>query len=516
MTFHSTKSRKRYKQKTTTNKKETKRKKKNNSKTNKKKKSQSRKSIRGGIRGGEVQMSMITDAPKTTATSEFIQCFPSNLEKVEKAISQYSGIHSIDMTIANEFISNQISPIRRQAAQDLIDNTHYITLKEIDTIIKTLVQKLFAENDTVHHSSTIYVVTGNVEKSSYFLTVLAFKYISQQYLAKKYIFIKTLTNDLLDEIGNIPILFIDDVSYSGSQLSDLLNNIYYNYVVVGKKAPPNIYILLAALNHVSEKKLSEVPYDIFPSIKPKPRFTPERKPSPFKLIYLPERVYEPLIYKLGIERYLNLLLCFSTFTAGDFLPIVSIYLDHKLADPVSTLTTALSYGPIMPNNLHYQGLADSDQIIFNGSFVKAYDEIKMNPLVESFNKSNGTSFKPNMIGYFIFNKFVSLDKPDKTGSPFITFKPFINICNKNPGLLSNITDPEIIHFDYFLFLAPEGCISGEFCSKDNGSIQDYAGVLDKKDAKEKLEQLVKIHNKINNYRCPETWYKNGPHQMTCS
>jgi len=58
----------------------------------------------------------------------FIRCYDSNLEKIQQALTQYSGRHSIDRANANLFIENQLSDVRKQAARDLIENTIYILL----------------------------------------------------------------------------------------------------------------------------------------------------------------------------------------------------------------------------------------------------------------------------------------------------------------------------------------------------------------------------------------------------
>jgi hypothetical protein len=452
----------------------------------------------------------------------FTKCFDNNLNKVETAIQQFSGKHSIDMTIANEFISSQISPIRRQAAKDLIDNTIYITLEEIDTIIEKLVDKLYTEYPDINSSNNIYIVTGNIKKSSYFLSVLALKYIRAKQYKEPFKFIESINPQILEEIGNNPIIMIDDVSYSGSQLSEQLNKTYYDTVITGKKSPPNIYILLAALNDISKQKLSKVP------ITKVSKVYDEFAVSPFKLLYLEERLYEPLIYKLGIERYFNMVLFFSTFSAISNVPFVSIYLDHKLADEVSTFTTTLLYGQVIPNNAFLNNLYDNDCLLFDTSY-KDFDINKINTLLTEFNSSNRTTFKSNQyksIGDYVLKKLIKNDIPDKQGLPYLSFKPFINTCNTNPNLLQNIQDPEIINFDYFLFIMPEGCVEGNDCSLDFDPTNCYKILLamdigqedteqGKNLAKEKLNNAIMISKKINSYRCPQTWYKKGQFEMTC-
>ena len=445
---------------------------------------------------------------------KFLNCFDENLKKIEDAIQTFSGKHSIDTKIANEFISSQISPIRRHAAEDLVNNTIYITLDEISNIIEKLIDKLYLEFQDINNSDKIYLVTGNIKKSSYFLSVLALKYIKVKQYKEPHKFIEVLTPELFEEIGNNPIIMIDDVSYTGSQLSNQLNQIYYDIVVMKKKTPPNIYVLLAALNDISKQKLS-----IVPTSKIINKYYDKFIESPFKLLYLNERLYEALIYKLGIERYLNMTLLFSTFSAVNYVPYVSIYLDHKLADDVSTFNTTLTYGQIIPNNINFNKLINNDILLFDKSY-KEFDGEMINKLLNTFNKDNMTNFSAinfKTIGSYILEKLVKQDEKykDKDGVSHLTFKPFINTCNTNPKLLENISDNEVVDFDYFLFMIPEGCLEGNNnCSIDSSGIDSYKYLMFDEENRD-LNKNIIISNKIHGFRCPETWYKNGEFEMSC-
>ena len=187
----------------------------------------------------------------------FIKCFDENIDKIKKAITRYSGIHRIDPHIAEEFINEQVSDVRKQAARDLIENTIYITLEEVDNIIETLIIKLYTEHN-LNAEENIYIYVGQPEKSFYFLSVLALYYILKHNF-KEPIYIKHINDDMFDEIGTSPFIIIDDVSYSGTQLSNMLNHIYYSRVIKEKKDAPNIFVLLLALNDFSKTALEQVP-----------------------------------------------------------------------------------------------------------------------------------------------------------------------------------------------------------------------------------------------------------------
>ena len=223
-------------------------------------------------------------------------------------------------------------------------------------------------------------------------------------------------------------------------------------------------------------------------------------------------------------------LLFSTFSAINYVPYVSIYLDHKLADEVSTFTTTLLYGQVIPNNASLNNLYDNDCLLFDIPIPYTdFDIDTINTLLSDFNDSNSTTFNSNQykrIGAYVLNKLVENDISDKSGLPYMRFKPFINTCNTNPNLLQNIQDTEIINYDYFLFIMPESCVEEDGCPLDVEATGMYKLVLGmdigeekteqgKKSAKEKLNNAIVTSKKINSYRCPETWYKKGQFEMTC-
>jgi hypothetical protein len=466
-------------------------------------KRKSRRKSRRNKRGGELD-------------GQFIRCYDENLAKIEAAILTMSGKHSIDKELARQFIALQTSKIRQDAAQDLIDNTVYITLKEIDEIMAQLVDRFYAdpaikefyEKDGDH---TVYLYTGNSNKSNYFLGVLAYKYMRKD--AGPIKFVKSMNDELYDIVGTNPILIIDDVSYSGSQLSDMLNAIFYRRVIVSKQTTPSIYVLLTALNEVSKSRLSRVP-QLFTD-----GYYDKYTVSPFKLIYLEDRLYKPLLYILGIEKYINMLTFFSPMTSHTFTPIVSIYLDHKMADPLSTFTQSLMYGPIIPNGIFNEEIMlVEDQFMPPGAFDMVYDSQEVSKLISKFNTENGTTFKTlgsvpttKDIVRFIHEKLIESDSKPTRGQTNLGFVPFLNTCNT--VILENIHDTEIIKSDYFLFMLPEGCLEGgKECSMPvPGYVEVFYGDMDPVVRSE----MIRIHKKINRYRCPKSWYKDGQYQMTC-
>lgn len=446
----------------------------------------------------------------------FLLCYDSNLLKIRSAINKYSGQHYIDPTISQQFIDDQLTEVRRQAARDLIENTIYITLQDVSDIIKDLIIKLYGENSALSsEESDIYMFTGNPNKSFYFISILALSHIRELGFKQPKYFITSLDNEVFDQIGNNPLLIFDDVSYSGSQLSEMLNKIYYERVIEKGRECPSIFILLIALNHFSKRKLEKVPIKKF--ISRHRSFFNEFTTSPFKLLYLEDRLYTPLIINLGIERYFYLNLFFSLYTQDH--PYVSIYLDHKLADAISTYKSALMYGPIVPSNYNYTDIFSD----FYDCTPKELTSDEIITLVNKFNSENDSSIKPNTNNprdcgnfvNFLLKKLSTLEpKSDLLNMNInqIHFKPFINGCNTNQALIDNINDPDIINYDYSLFMAPIGCIEGKDCQANFFNFEDYIDEYFKINDK---ATAIRISNKINNIACPISWYKEGEFEMTC-
>ena len=440
--------------------------------------------------------------------NNFVRCYPENLTKVMKAISQFSGTHSINREKVEQFINDQLTNVRKQAARDLIENTTYITLEETSQIVERLIIRLYTENN-LNEAQNIYFYSGIPSKSFYFLSILALYYIRKNGFKEPTHFIKHLEPELFTEIGNAPLIILDDVAYSGSQLSKMINSIYFDLVIKNKRDPPNIFILLTGLNDFSKGRLEKVPTKVVRNTEL--NFIP----TPFKLIFLPERLYRPLINIIGIERYFYINIFFSIYTPGT--PLISTYLDHKIADTVSTYKKALIYGPIIPSNFD---LTKFFTVVDDSHFYEFISENDMDlpTLINDFNSSNSTNFTTTNLEYlneFLVNKLMKSEEQiiNKQSAPNIQFRPFINGCKDNEKLISNINDPEIRNLDYLLFMAPDDCIKGRCKSIDTIRSTTLEEIVESSQIPK--QKAIEISDKINNFSCPESWYKSGEFQMTC-
>lgn len=441
--------------------------------------------------------------------TDFLRCYENNLANIMRAVEEYSGKHAIDHSLSALFIENQLSDVRKQAASDLVENTIYITLAETLQIIEALILKLYGMVEIIS-ADNIYIYSGVENKSSYFLAVLALYYI-KKHSFKEPIFIKDLNLNVFDTIGDAPLIMLDDAAYSASQLSKLVNNIYYNRVIKQKLNPPNIFIVLLALNDFSKNKLSKVPTEM--SGKNILKYTN----SPFKLIYLDDRLYQPIILKIGIERYFYINFFFSLYTQSQ--PYISLYFDHKLADDASTYKKPLLYGPIVPSNYNVERVIEQTQLYSHMQYYFiSYDmgDDEYEKLLSKFNKENKTTITGSKVNVknirdildFLLNKLKATDICKETVET-ISFYPFINNCKENHTLIDNISDNNIINYEYLLFMVPE------YCSGEPGITKGCSVPTDMIPENADIPENVAISNKINSIICPYTWYKKGLLEMKC-
>jgi hypothetical protein len=406
--------------------------------------------------------------------ADFKRCYDANLNKILTAITTYSGIHTIDENVSRQFIETQLTPMRRKAARDLIENTIYITLEEINELTRYLIIELYK---TLNPDDTVYFYTGQVHKSNYFINVLALYHIRDLGYKDPVFYINSPPN-FFKYIEKSPIIMIDDVSYSGSQMAGFLSK-YYQW---GRK--DNIYILLIALNAYSLHNLSSVYKNKMVKI-----------PTPYKFIYHPNRFYPTLFETLGMTDYITLNLLFSFWVS----PVISLYMDHKIADPISTYKFALMYGPIIPSNY-----ATSRDFI-----NEMYDIQSMNQnvtVIEIMAKIFSLNLKLSDIISSVKNIMQNIIEDEMTISTpraYVEFFPFIRGCNQS-GTLKDII--KSIRFNKILYI--------ELLCQDD---EMFEGIIEKY-PEYKQRVLREIYDYVygdENYSCPISWYKKGEYKIEC-
>ena len=411
---------------------------------------------------------------------DFVKCFPNNIKKIKKALTSISGTHALNTQNVDNFIQNQLTQMRKDAAQDLIDNTHYITLQDVFDIVEKLVLKVY-ENDFSKYENLIMYV-GEKNKSFYFISIIALYFIQKHKLRTPTHFIKTIDDYILIKCGGNPIFIFDDVSYSGSQLATMLGNIYYEHVIKQQQTPPNLYIQLVALNSYSLFKLEQVPTKRIGKKNINLEFTK----TPFQINYIPERLYTPIIDKIGFERYFKMALFFSPFSALDLVPVVSIYLDHKLADDVSTFTNTLMYGPIVPD-IDFEIIHENDATPPTHE-LEFYKTLRGNN-IDEFQKT-------------FYRVLEEVNKDKSTSSSKLSFYPLIQNCKSDLVVekLKSFPVEKDIYKTYLMFVLPINCLENDdTCAFSSSWIYNIKNSISSK--------IINMRKKITNENCPFAWYK---------
>lgn len=152
----------------------------------------------------------------------FLDLYDQYLEKILYAVENYSGKHSINMEKAEEWINRQPFPEAQQAARNIIKHTKYVTMIDVYNNIESLVlnqyKTLLEKNEK--KDKKIIMIVGKQNKSFFFLSVLAVYFMKKHGLRIPDEFHSTFI-DFNTNKTDIIICF-DDMSYTGSQMGDML------------------------------------------------------------------------------------------------------------------------------------------------------------------------------------------------------------------------------------------------------------------------------------------------------
>ena len=250
-----------------------------------------------------------------------------NFNIIRKINEQISGTHEIDQEKAKLWIDSQITERRRNAAKNLIDNTKYVTFDEIFYYIFNVLMDIRSNLKT----NKVYMYVGNDKtKSNYFISIIGAYYLINNFELTP-IFINDINIDILNEIKNDSLIILDDMMYSGKQMSQLLENIYITAFVNDIKLN-NVYIGVVGVTSNSKTRLEKITLStstrkiLKDHLKINFRDIPYYCEFPYKLFY--GFKVKGLDETLSINEFLDILYYFSPFTTGD--PKVSIYFDHKI------------------------------------------------------------------------------------------------------------------------------------------------------------------------------------------
>jgi hypothetical protein len=398
-----------------------------------------------------------------TSTAKFIDHYTG---RIDDLLSMPSGTHAPDPAKLAAWVAAQASPRRRAAAQTLADNIRYITHTTLIKYCKSLITQMYTDPEKpIPEENALKWFVGPSSKSAYFIAILCYHFAKESgYRLPDLIMTEEFD---LDDCVNSTIFYIDDMSYSGSQIYQLLQKIHIaaakrNPLYVEKKKPINMNVIkgipvdlrvgACVLSERAQKQLETFNY------KHTERSHGARGkipiPNPFKR-YVVE-VLPDLKRILDPQTYADCVIFFSPYRD----PSCICYFDHKLADTNSTFTYVLRFGIVPPTILDYK-------------FIYIHYDRKL-------------SFT---------NPYENQDKEicDKTIEE-TQFIPFINGCTPPPLQLKARLSSLPYHI---LMMNP----SGKLYDGKNLVYHDYF-------VNTSNTELFNYKNSVE-LRCPHSWYKNS-------
>ena len=493
------------------------------------------------------------------------------LKEILHNIETYSGTHSINIDKANQWIAAQPTKESKLAAQKIIDTTVYVTYNEtyylIEKLVKTEYKKLIKTNSKSGVSDNkIYMFIGENNDSNYFISILALYFIKQNGFREPEKYFEKLPSENYIEDYNTTLLYFDDMSYSGGQIIDNITKIYkliilnkicefmditfnlkilvnekivnkfqyilqiintfyaqknkieneiikyqkqmYKYINTAKYC--KIVYLLLGINRLSTERIENI--DLLPLIKK--YIYPFFDRLQIKTIILFKLKYKikyakqyPIIDDLCTQEELFYMSYFFSFGRT---PVVSLYYDHKIANPSSTFLRALNFGPIVPNNfdianywLPFKSIMTDEgyENAINGS--NSYNFLKYVSLIVKFYKNIEISDKIKQ----------DINKPVK-------FIPFINNCYDIENMLNNSLIKELNYLQLIsnvtniLYLPKPSLLITNNFKPVNDSKQPFISFVDllylkyKNDVK-KINKILRFFiNTTLEIPCNLSFYKN--------
>lgn len=292
---------------------------------------------------------------------------------------------------------------RQHAAKDYCKHIHYFPHDQFRADLIALYETLPKEN-------TYYIIEEN--KSSEYIAYLLYAYdpsIADRLIylystAKEYEMYEQYIADFIhlfnetEEDEPVHFVLLDDISYSSSQSLNILIKLLHIFHLIALqfvKNPPNTSITrMTLINTYYSRKLQEL-FDIrfhmaFVYITEKAqailtgkqRYHPfdslQTTPIPFELTHHYPNVIPSLRKQVGDERFKDIAAYFgypSHYGEQESGPDCIVYLDHKIADAVSTLGMPLLTGRTAPGG---QNVRNYEKTHANTSLSWQFERMKNN------------------------------------------------------------------------------------------------------------------------------------------
>jgi hypothetical protein len=375
---------------------------------------------------------------------DYLNVYNTNIQNILQQKDLISGSHHLNMEKVNLWINSQLTERRRKAAKNLIDNTHYITFNELFEDIRNAVIQIYSK---LNLNQDIYMFIGRNNKSSFYFIGMIALYFIKLLNYKIPIFITGFK-------AGVQNIVFDDVSYTGGQFE----------VILSWDSPflSHIYFGLSGMTEKAKIRLENL------------KFLEETHINIVNIYVFPQKTFKNLNEILNKQDYYDLIYYFSPYTNG--LTNISLYLDIKIADAVSTFLKVLNYGPVLPLNLNYNYDLLKNSFIINEQIATGF-----------MNEKDFEKYYDDIIKEESNNVILKKESYNK-----IFYIPFIQNCESN--VLKIIKESNIT---YNILMFTNNCL------QNNPLI--YNGSLNKK--YENWRHIVQTLNEPNN-RCPVSFYKN--------
>jgi hypothetical protein len=188
----------------------------------------------------------LPDASQLLSTTEnTIKPFLIHYEKSIRLLLDgppHANQHTINPKLAAKWVESQKTPERRRLAKLLIDNTIYISHKELLEQIQACVEKT---REKLVDGPVTFIV-GTIDKSNYYISLLFYHFWIKAGLHVDAV--KSHMDGLV--VGNL--LDIDEMAYSGSQTTNTLGSVYTDLI-------DRIRVRLIELNAATVEYNTELP-----------------------------------------------------------------------------------------------------------------------------------------------------------------------------------------------------------------------------------------------------------------
>jgi hypothetical protein len=396
-------------------------------------------------------------------TRNFMEDYDKHIHTI---LSMPSGNHAPDPEKLSQWVTAQVSERRRNAARAIAENITYITHRDLIKSVNELIDDVNSKK--IPDENIFILCAGPKNKSNYFISLLfyhfskikGFKlpdYISNILHAKHY-----KIND-----KRTTIYYVDDMSYSGSQIQQLLSSIY----AFDEKNSPHwdIRICLPYASEAALLALQHVTYGKYglPRTNPYKVYNKHTIPSLKKII--------------GEKQYWDCIAYFSYISNPDCV----CYFDHKIADAPSTFLYVLLFGIVPPATINYKPIY-TEQKIFKYEPLK--HDLPEKEIIDDAKKDNKIDFIPFLKNCEYINEFIMKNKTYFESIPYHYFLANIKMYIEN-------------EYGAFNIILREMFGNNEYRNSNLLTIRHH----DEKH--QKMLNFFKERNSVS-LRCPRSWYKN--------